>query len=161
MPPTSISAPATCRRSRLEQRIRRATVFTVPSNIGVGNYYLLAKADVAAAVTESNETNNVKMGSIIAVGPDLVVPTLTTPSTAAAGSTISVSDTTKNQGAGSAPASTTTLLPVGQRAARRHRHAARYARRWHVGAQHQRHRDDCPDHSGEHRRGDLLHHCQG
>ena len=32
-----------------------STVFTVPSNIGVGSYYLLAKADVAGAVTESNE----------------------------------------------------------------------------------------------------------
>ena len=85
------------------------TVFTVPSNIGVGNYYLLAKADVAAAVAESNESNNVKMGSIVAVGPDLVVPTLTTPPTAVAGSTISVTDATKNQGAGSALASTTTL----------------------------------------------------
>jgi subtilase family serine protease len=84
-----------------------ATVFTVPSNIGVGNYYLLAKADVAGAVTESNESNNVKMGSLIAVGPDLMVQTLTTPSTAAAGSTISVTDATKNQGAGSASASTT------------------------------------------------------
>jgi len=86
-----------------------ATVFTVPSNIGIGNYYLLAKADVAGAVTESNESNNVKMGSIIAVGPDLVIPTLTTPSIAAAGSTISVTDATKNQGAGGAQASTTTF----------------------------------------------------
>jgi len=86
-----------------------ATVFTVPSNIGVGNYYLLAKADVAGAVTESNESNNVKMGSTIAVGPDLVVQTLTTPATAATGSTISVSDATKNQGAGSASASTTSF----------------------------------------------------
>jgi len=87
-----------------------ATVLTVPSNIGVGNYYLLAKADVAGAVTESNESNNVKMGSIIAVGPDLMVQTLTAPSTAAAGSTISISDATKNQGAGSASASTTSFF---------------------------------------------------
>jgi len=84
-------------------------VFTVPSNIGVGNYYLLAKADVAATVTESNESNNVKMGSTIAVGPDLVIQTLTNPSTATAGSTISVTDATKNQGAGSASASTTSF----------------------------------------------------
>jgi len=87
-----------------------ATAFTVPSNVGVGNYYLLAKADAAGAVTESNESNNVKMGSIIAVGPDMVIQTLTTPSTAAAGSTISVSDATKNQGAGSAGASTTSFF---------------------------------------------------
>jgi len=86
-----------------------ATTFTVPSNIGVGNYYLLAKADVAGAVTETNESNNVKMGSTIAIGPDLVIPTLTVPTTAAVGSTISVTDATKNQGAGTASASTTTF----------------------------------------------------
>ncbi len=84
-----------------------ATVFTVPSNIGVGNYYLLAKADVAGAVTESNESNNVKIGSIMAIGPDLVMSALTTPSSAAPGATISISDATKNQGAGSASTSTT------------------------------------------------------
>ena len=86
-----------------------ATVFTVPSNIGVGNYYLLAKADAAGVLTESNESNNVKMGSIVAVGPDLMVQTLTIPATAAAGASISVSDATKNQGAGSASASTTSF----------------------------------------------------
>ena len=41
------------------------------------------------------------------IGADLVVSALTTPSTAAAGGTFSVSDTTKNQGAGSADGSTT------------------------------------------------------
>ena len=84
-----------------------STTFTVPSDIGVGNYYLLAKADVAGAVTESNESNNVKVASWVAVGPDLVISTLTGPATGVPGSTISVSDGTKNQGAGSAGSSTT------------------------------------------------------
>jgi subtilase family serine protease len=86
-----------------------ASTFTVPSNAAVGTYYLMAKADANLTVGESNENNNVKTGSIISIGPDLVVTTLTAPATAATGSSISVSDTTKNQGGGNAPASSTTF----------------------------------------------------
>jgi subtilase family serine protease len=86
-----------------------ASTFTVPSNAAVGNYYLIAKADANLTVSESNENNNVKTGSIIPIGPDLVVTTLTVPATAAAGSSISVGDTTKNQGGGNAAASSTTF----------------------------------------------------
>ena len=50
-----------------------------------------------------------KTGSIIAVGPDLVMPALTVPAVGAAGSSITVADTTKNQGGGSASASMTTF----------------------------------------------------
>ena len=86
-----------------------STTFTVPSTVATGSYYLLAKADSAGTVAESNENNNVKMGSVIPVGPDLVVTSLTVPATAAAGGSISVGDTTKNQGGGDAPASSTTF----------------------------------------------------
>jgi len=86
-----------------------STTFTIPSTASVGNYYLLAKADAGLTVSESNETNNVKVGSIIPIGPDLVVSVLTVPSAAAAGSSIVVSDTTKNQGGGNADASSTSF----------------------------------------------------
>ncbi|MFL6281345.1 MAG: CARDB domain-containing protein [Vicinamibacterales bacterium] len=86
-----------------------ASTFTVPDTAPVGNYYLLAKADSALTVAESNENNNLKAGSIIPVGPDLVVSVLTVPSTAVAGGSMAVSDTTKNQGGGSAAASATSF----------------------------------------------------
>ena len=86
-----------------------ASTFTVPSNVAVGNYYLIAKADANLTVSESNENNNVKTASIIPIGPDLVVSTLTVPATAAAGSSITVGDTTKNQGGGNAAGSSTTF----------------------------------------------------
>ena len=86
-----------------------ASTFTVPSTIAVGNYYLIAKADANLTITESNENNNVKTASVILIGPDLAVTTLTVPSTAAAGGSISIGDTTKNQGGGAAAASSTTL----------------------------------------------------
>ena len=86
-----------------------STVLTVPSGTTVGSYYVLAKADAGLTVAESTETNNVKTGSIIAVGPDLVIAALTVPTVGAAGSSITVADTTKNQGGGSASASMTTF----------------------------------------------------
>jgi subtilase family serine protease len=82
---------------------------TIPAATGTGTYYVLAKADADAAVTETWESNNVKFSLAIAIGADLVVSSLTVPSTAGAGQAIVVTDTTKNQGAGAAPASTTTF----------------------------------------------------
>ena len=68
---------------------------------------VLAKADWENAVGESVETNNARATGAIKIGPDLIVSVLTVPASAAAGSTINVSDTTKNQGGGSADPSTT------------------------------------------------------
>jgi subtilase family serine protease len=82
------------------------TSFTLPSSAPSGLRYVIAKADAPAAVSESQEGNNTRFDSI-RIGPDLVVSTLTAPGTAGAGSVISVSDTTKNQGGGSAAASLT------------------------------------------------------
>src|SRR5204862_6474348 len=84
-----------------------ATSLTVPATAATGIYFVLAKADAGGTNPESNENNNVKMGSSIGIGPDLVVSALTNPETAAAGSTITVSDTTKNQGGGAAGSSVT------------------------------------------------------
>jgi subtilase family serine protease len=65
-------------------------------------------ADWNAAVPESNESNNVRAASV-RVGPDLVVTALSAPSSAVAGTSISVSDTTRNQGADPAGASVTSF----------------------------------------------------
>ena len=84
-----------------------STTLHVPLSTGVGSYYVLAKADWDGVVNESVETNNVRASGVIKVGPDLIVSAFTTPATAAAGATISVTDTTKNQGGGPAGASST------------------------------------------------------
>ena len=52
------------------------------------------------------ETNNVKYVTIL-VGPDLTVSSIAAPSSATAGSTISVTDSVRNQGAGDAGPSVT------------------------------------------------------
>ena len=79
----------------------------IPAGTTPGSYFLFAKADGGNAVGESIETNNGSNGVILRVGPDLDVSSLTAPSQATAGATISVTDITRNQGASSAPASTT------------------------------------------------------
>jgi subtilase family serine protease len=84
-----------------------STVVTVPPGTASGNYYVIAKADVSTNVIESNEANNVKVGSMVAIGPDLVVSAIAAPAATAAGSSITVTDTTKNQGGGNAALSMT------------------------------------------------------
>jgi uncharacterized membrane protein len=82
---------------------------TIPAATGTGTYYVLAKADADSAVGEASETNNVKIGPSVRVGPDLIVTAVTAPVTAVAGTTVAVSDTTKNQGGGGALGSTTSF----------------------------------------------------
>jgi subtilisin family serine protease/subtilase family serine protease len=84
-----------------------ATSVTVPSGTATGTYYILAFADAPNTVGESLETNNTRTSGAIKVGPDLVVTSISLPAVAAAGTSISASDTTANQGAGSAGASST------------------------------------------------------
>jgi subtilase family serine protease len=81
------------------------TTLAVP-DVTAGTWYLLASADDAAAVVETQEINNVKFAGVL-IGPDLTVVSVTAPNTAAAGATISVITTIKNGGAGAAGASTT------------------------------------------------------
>ncbi len=83
-----------------------STSLTVPNGTATGTYFLLAKADADNAAAETNEQNNTRFASL-QIGPDLVVSALSAPSKAAAGSAIVVSDTTKNQGGGTADPSTT------------------------------------------------------
>jgi subtilase family serine protease/subtilisin family serine protease len=82
------------------------TSVTIPSGIGPGLYYIIAKADAEGTVVETSEVNNTQY-VFIQIGPDLMINSLTAPSTAAAGSTISINDTTRNQGGGPADGSTT------------------------------------------------------
>jgi subtilisin family serine protease/subtilase family serine protease len=83
------------------------TTLTVPGGTLPGSYYVIAVADWRTAITESLESNNTRT-TLFRVGPDLIVSTLTAPASAIAGTTISVSDTTRNQGGDSAAASVTT-----------------------------------------------------
>ena len=82
---------------------------TIPANTAGGAYYIIAKADANADVVETSESNNNRQSGQIAIGPDLTVADLTAPPTVGAGALITLSDTTKNQGAGSAAASQTSF----------------------------------------------------
>jgi subtilase family serine protease len=84
-----------------------ATV-TIPADTAPGSYFLLAVADGPSAVSETSETNNVLAVSV-RVGPDLVVSSLTKPTSVTPGTTVTLTDTTKNQGSAALNASTTYL----------------------------------------------------
>ena len=84
-----------------------STEFLIPPGTAPGSYQVIAVADVSNAVAESLENNNTRASSSVRIGPDLTVTALTAPSSAVAGTSISVGDTTKNQGAGTAPGSVT------------------------------------------------------
>jgi subtilase family serine protease len=85
------------------------TTVIVPSNMAVGSYYLLACADDTNLVPETNETNNcAATPTKLQVGPDLIETGVSSsPMVIGAGSTLQVTDTTINQGGGSAAASIT------------------------------------------------------
>lgn len=86
-----------------------STLLTIPAGTTAGLYTVLAKADAAAVIAETTETNNTKFTAAIQIGPDLVVSTLAAPAMAAAGGSIPVIDTTTNRGAGGATASVTSF----------------------------------------------------
>ncbi len=79
---------------------------TLPDGLSPGQYTLFAMADGPGIVSESKEYNNTRSG-FIQIGPDITLTALSAPSTAGAGSTILVSDTTANSGMGTASASVT------------------------------------------------------
>lgn len=84
-----------------------STTLHLPTSIATGSYYVLAKADWESVVNEGVETNNVRTSGVIKVGPDLIVSAIAIPASAAPGATISVADSTRNQGAGAAASSST------------------------------------------------------
>src|SRR5438876_562592 len=83
-----------------------STAVTLPAGTAAGNYYIIAKADADNVVAETNEANNLYYW-YIQVGPDLVISALSVPSAGGAGMTFTITDTTKNQGAGAADPTTT------------------------------------------------------
>ena len=84
-----------------------ATVSVViPGGALPGTFYVIGKADWDSTVGESSENNNTRASGAVKVGPDLLVSAVTVPATANAGDPLTITDTTKNQGA--APASATT-----------------------------------------------------
>jgi subtilase family serine protease len=83
-----------------------STTITIPEGTATGTMYLLAVADGEDVVIETSETNNT-YSRFIKVGPDLRITYFSVPSTSGPGQSITVTDTTKNQGGGSADSSTT------------------------------------------------------
>lgn len=83
------------------------STLVVPESTTAGMYYIVAYADWSGLIEESSNANNTRASSAVRVGPDLVVSALTVPGTAAAGQGFVVTDTTRNQGAGAAPATVT------------------------------------------------------
>ncbi len=83
------------------------TTLTVPETTGSGSFWVIAKADGLEVISESGETNNTRI-ALVRIGPDLTVSALTAPASAGPGTSILVSDTTKNVGAGAATASSST-----------------------------------------------------
>ena len=82
------------------------TSLTIPATTAVGTYYIVAAADASNAVAETTETNNTYYRQIL-IGGDAIISALTVPASGAAGSTIVVTDATKNVGGGSIGATTT------------------------------------------------------
>jgi subtilase family serine protease len=85
-----------------------STTVQIPASTPTGTYYLLAMADADRRIAEGNEANNTA-AAIMQVGSDLIVTALLAPASAASGTAITVTDTVKNQGGGTAAASVTTF----------------------------------------------------
>ena len=83
-----------------------STTVTLPANLPAGNYYVIAKANGDGAAPETDATNNTKARLII-LGPDLMVSDLTVQAGGGAGLPFTITDTTRNAGAGAAPATIT------------------------------------------------------
>ncbi|NER08774.1 MAG: peptidase S8, partial [Okeania sp. SIO3C4] len=80
---------------------------TIPSTTSTGTKYVLFVADYNKSVSESNENDNVAYKSLYVNNsrPDLVVQNQLAPSSANAGSAISIGGTVKNIGSGYASSS--------------------------------------------------------
>ena len=82
-------------------------IATVPQLACSGTFYIIFRSDANKVVAETNETNNNK-AKLIKTGNDLIVVSApTAPAISGASMSITVTDTTKNQGGCPAVASTT------------------------------------------------------
>jgi subtilase family serine protease len=79
----------------------------LPASLAAGSYYVVEMVDAGLTVLEATETNNTRASGVIKVGPDLTVTSLTGPSSVTRGGAVTMTDTTRNQGGGAAPATTT------------------------------------------------------
>ena len=86
-----------------------STQLLIPPGTVPGSYQLVAVADMNNTVVESLENNNTRSFAWVRIGPDMVVNVLLAPTSAAAGASIIVNDTTRNEGAEAAPASVTSF----------------------------------------------------
>ena len=84
--------------------------------VPAGVYFIIAAADGNNAVAECVESNNSGLFRSIRIGGDLAVTALTAPAKAGPGDTITVTDTTANQGAGAMGAATTTRFYLSTKA---------------------------------------------
>jgi len=84
------------------------TTITLPTSLG-GTYYVIACADYTDTVAETSYSNNCKASAAMQVsGTDLIVSSFSVLTTApASGGSLSVSDTTTNQGIGASGTSIT------------------------------------------------------
>ncbi len=78
----------------------------IPPTTTAGRYYVIAAADADSQLAESNEANN-RLSRSILLGPDLSINALSVNGSGGPGSTISVTDGTRNGGGGASPASAT------------------------------------------------------
>jgi hypothetical protein len=88
----------------------KTVTLTIPSTTALGSYFLLACADAAGAVTESDETNNCAASAtmIQITRPDLVEVTVSNPpASVSPGGSFAVTDTVRNQGSVASKSSTT------------------------------------------------------
>ncbi len=83
-----------------------STSLLVPPGTAPGVYYVIAKANADDATPEVSAANNTRAIKVT-IGSDLFISSLAAPASAAAGLPFEVTDTTRNQGPSSAPASRT------------------------------------------------------
>ncbi|HEV8394831.1 MAG TPA: S8 family serine peptidase [Vicinamibacterales bacterium] len=76
------------------------TQLALPASTPGGLYFVIAQADNDKVVGETSEINNNRSSASLKVGGDLSVSVLNMPAIVVVGGTISVSDSTTNQGAG-------------------------------------------------------------
>jgi subtilase family serine protease len=84
------------------------TTVVIPA-LDAGRYWVIVVADGLGNVAETNESNNTWVHALDVL-PDFSVPTVTAPSKAYPGSTITVGDITVNSGAGAPASATGTFL---------------------------------------------------
>jgi subtilase family serine protease len=82
------------------------TPLALPAGTSPGSYVVVMRADADDAAAELSETNN-EASRPLGVGIDLAVSSLSAASTAVAGGSFTITDTTASQGIAGAPASVT------------------------------------------------------